>query len=651
MPDTHLSNDGLVVPEQDLSAVSTSSSDDNRLYRHNGAAAITLHDGSTTSDAGYYSWDDTNNGWRRVEPDAQTLQGNTPGDFAGSSHDNSAHSTNYATDNHGNEAHSETYGGLSSNESPTGVWNYQNGLQSEGNDVLTTADGGGGGGMELINVVDDHGAAGDGSTDDSTAIQSAVNEAETNGQGVVYFPPGEYVIGSQIVVSGDNIVFLGHRGASVLNPTSLGGSTYCVDVSGTDQANYGISAASEGDLTVTTSTASDAGNFSAGQVVKITSDDAYEGSATLQGEMRTVASVDSGTGEISLRGPVQGEYSTSPAVHDIDAIQEFTWDGLGVAYDDKAASYRGPIFRRTHGLNVKNCRLTNCYERGITASDAYQTLVDNVTVIGSDQDGAGYGINLSRGTTDATVRDSYFDQTRHSVAMSGANNPGVQRDILVKNCTCKQPDTGYNYALDTHSETEDVTFKDNTLHGCGVQVRGQNITAINNEILHPSAAGFRVWQPDNNIIHDFECKDNHVVMSPNSSDKYGVYIVGDHAVIDANVSDNHLEGDGNGVGILVSTAAEGSNFDENRIDNFSTGIRLRDFGTIPSGVTRQLNSTDDNVITNFSDGIYWGGSNVYDYCTCADNVFDTSADPPIYEWGLNSTGKFSHNINFGNHDT
>lgn len=46
--------------------------------------------------------------------------------------------------------------------------------------------------------VKDFGAVGNGSADDTVAIQNALNNAETNGVGIVYFPPGIYLISTTI---------------------------------------------------------------------------------------------------------------------------------------------------------------------------------------------------------------------------------------------------------------------------------------------------------------------------------------------------------------------------------------------------------------------------------------------------------------------
>lgn len=53
-----------------------------------------------------------------------------------------------------------------------------------------------------------YGAKGDNSTDDTTAIQSAINAAGAAGGGIVFFPPGTYVITSTLG-AGTNVSFMG----------------------------------------------------------------------------------------------------------------------------------------------------------------------------------------------------------------------------------------------------------------------------------------------------------------------------------------------------------------------------------------------------------------------------------------------------------
>lgn len=57
--------------------------------------------------------------------------------------------------------------------------------------------------------VNDFGAVGDGITDDTAAIQAAINAAQAVGQGCVYFPAGTYRANSGLTITGNNIHLAG----------------------------------------------------------------------------------------------------------------------------------------------------------------------------------------------------------------------------------------------------------------------------------------------------------------------------------------------------------------------------------------------------------------------------------------------------------
>jgi hypothetical protein len=74
--------------------------------------------------------------------------------------------------------------------------------------------------------VKDHGATGDGVTDDRAAIISALAAAVALGGGVVFFPPGSYLVSQYVHVNAvDNITFLGSKGSKLLFPSSDTGVT------------------------------------------------------------------------------------------------------------------------------------------------------------------------------------------------------------------------------------------------------------------------------------------------------------------------------------------------------------------------------------------------------------------------------------------
>jgi hypothetical protein len=68
---------------------------------------------------------------------------------------------------------------------------------------------------QTVYNVRDYGAVGNGVSDDLTAIQAAINTAATASGGIVFFPPGSYLVGGSIVPQSD-VTLLGSGSASVL---------------------------------------------------------------------------------------------------------------------------------------------------------------------------------------------------------------------------------------------------------------------------------------------------------------------------------------------------------------------------------------------------------------------------------------------------
>lgn len=70
---------------------------------------------------------------------------------------------------------------------------------------------------QVINVVTDYDATGDGETDDTAAVQAAIDAAEAAGGGLVFFPAGTYVLAG-VTVDADNVLLAGVGPASKLIP-------------------------------------------------------------------------------------------------------------------------------------------------------------------------------------------------------------------------------------------------------------------------------------------------------------------------------------------------------------------------------------------------------------------------------------------------
>src|SRR5262245_9473702 len=69
-----------------------------------------------------------------------------------------------------------------------------------------------------VNNIKDFGAKGDNITNDTIAIQSAINAAVSAGGGIVFFPPGRYITTSTLICSASAVTLLGVGHGSIIVP-------------------------------------------------------------------------------------------------------------------------------------------------------------------------------------------------------------------------------------------------------------------------------------------------------------------------------------------------------------------------------------------------------------------------------------------------
>ena len=77
--------------------------------------------------------------------------------------------------------------------------------------------------LSVFNVKE-YGAKGDNNTDDTEAIQNAINVCEENGGGIVYFPIGKYIVSDTLVVNTSYVTLLGasQYGVQLIRSTDYG---------------------------------------------------------------------------------------------------------------------------------------------------------------------------------------------------------------------------------------------------------------------------------------------------------------------------------------------------------------------------------------------------------------------------------------------
>lgn len=77
------------------------------------------------------------------------------------------------------------------------------------------------------------GATGDGVTDDTDAVQDTIDYVSDAGGGIVYFPPGTYILSQSLDLGADDVHLVGEGASSRLHwPVDLGEDTWGIDTNG-----------------------------------------------------------------------------------------------------------------------------------------------------------------------------------------------------------------------------------------------------------------------------------------------------------------------------------------------------------------------------------------------------------------------------------
>lgn len=198
-----------------------------------------------------------------------------------------------------------------------------------------------------------YGATGDGTTDDTAAIQAAVDACGQAGGGVVFFPPGNYKVDSITAVAGlrwaigvayDNITFRGATGARVFTTSNAAPFSVCGWLKPGDPSNwpdYNIVKMIDGDtglhdltgsyskgaVSIQLASEADAANYAAGEIIYIRTGQTLGGSAidNPDSELNQVRSVSGDT--INLMYPLSKPYAAEKYVSGSSGITSTTGAG------------------------------------------------------------------------------------------------------------------------------------------------------------------------------------------------------------------------------------------------------------------------------------------------------------------------------------
>jgi len=366
----------------------------------------------------------------------------------------------------------------------------------------------------------------DPSQGDFTALQPAINALPASG-GKIFVKAGVYPITNTIQIKTGNIQIQGEgMGVTVIvAAAAMTGDTPGLEVFSTaaDGTPRPLTAgAARGDVSVRLS-AADASSFAAGDYVLLYSDKQVDTEVTGKhaGELKQVAAVNQATGAVTMDDQIFDSYTTADSAQlvRVTVLPNITLADFSITSRAPSSTLRRGFthYRFVENLSIERVEVHHAYYTGIhlqsvrdsTISGCYvHHIADIVPINPPNPANARYGIVVGCASQNVTIGSCRFSHTRHAVTTGGSSGPnsnGVQRNIVVANCTSMGSDTAH---FDTHQPAENVTFSGCVAVGgvpvggfpatnvvVGFQMRGRNCTIVGCSVLQAVGKGIMIFGP------------------------------------------------------------------------------------------------------------------------------------------------------------
>jgi hypothetical protein len=354
---------------------------------------------------------------------------------------------------------------------------------------------------------------------DFNNLQAAINALPPTG-GKIFVKAGVYPISSTIKLALSNVNIQG-EGIGITQfvaDSSMTGNTPALEAYnptvGTQRALLADTA--RGDTTITLAPA-DAASFAVGDYVLLYSDKPvdYEIAAKHAGEVKRITAIDPVSGTIRFDDQIFDTYTTadSAQVIRIAMLHNITLSDFSITTSATQSSLTVGFmhFRFIDNLQIQRVESHDAFHSGIQVQSVLNSKIadcyihhikDVLPVVGQNER---YGIAIGGASQNLSISGCRFSHTRHAIttgASSGTNQNGVQRNIVVANCTSMLTDTAH---FDTHEPVENLVFT-----GCvaigglpapgvagayGFQLRGHNCSIIGCSVLQAVGEGIHLFGP------------------------------------------------------------------------------------------------------------------------------------------------------------
>jgi hypothetical protein len=361
----------------------------------------------------------------------------------------------------------------------------------------------------------------DPSKGDFTSLQTAISALPAAG-GKIFVKAGVYPIAntnpiqikqSNVHIQGEVMGITVFVGAPAMTGNTPALEAFSTASDGTKRALVADTA--RGDLTITTSPA-DASSFAVGDYVLLYSNKGVdtESLGKQAGEVKQIVAVDPTTGIIQMDDQIFDTYTLaqSAQVVRITMLRNITLSDFSITTQASSSTLQAGFthFRFVENLQIERVEAHHAYFSGIQVqsvrnsgiSDCYIHHISDVVSLANER----YGIAVGGASQNVKISGCRFSHTRHAVTTggsSGTNQNGVQRNIVVANCTSMLSDTGH---FDTHQPAENVTFIGCVADGgvpaapatsgaYGFQMRARNCSIVGCSVLQAVGRGIMIFGP------------------------------------------------------------------------------------------------------------------------------------------------------------
>jgi len=475
-----------------------------------------------------------------------------------------------------------------------------------------------------------YGAVADGVTDDSAAIQRAVDASLS-----VFFPSGNYLVRKKVDLrSGSSLI---GDGAATLRTD---GTSYILSAVGTIGSRRPLRKnvkRADTEVAVATGTAD---KFRQSGGFFLQSDKSPLGHLTHRsGELGSVSSV--GRDAIRVSGAALSDYqiSDNAMAAPVSFVENISIRGLKLKNDNYSNNQTKVTSALIYLEFVKNFSVSECtlQENNSAGIAVFNCLNGSIKSnnIGKLRDGRGgilgYGVQVGFSSQGVTISGNTFFECRHAVTTgtgkksSRTPNYGVSRGLAIvgnsiSNCT--------NSGLDTHEDSDGVTISGNSVVACrpvGIHVRSYNSTICGNTVSACIGKGIRISKAAKGTVVS-----GNIITGIRQSSSDGDGIVVDSTSV--TVSGNQISGcDRHGISVERNASRDvsitGNSCRNNGQTTAGDGININRRGTI-SNLTVVGNSCldDQESRTQRSHFSIEPGTRVSQSdCLVTDNNFSSAA--------------------------